>query len=137
MGQTLPYTSLAPSTLASPPAPTNLSKAAVAVSGERGLGTGRSGNMPGGLMANLWGSVNWGYVNILGREEDLNTRDRSQSGPPSPINPSPVEWPHNEKVDVAPKPTVPAGALALRPSQDALPRQILLLLQYHEQRSWC
>ncbi|KAI1543827.1 hypothetical protein PtrCC142_003875 [Pyrenophora tritici-repentis] len=110
MGQTLPYTSLAPSTLASPPAPTNLSKAAVAVSGERGLGTGRSGNMPGGLMANLWGSVNWGYVNILGREEDLSTRDRSQSGPPSPINPSPVEWPNNEKADVVPKPTVPAGA---------------------------
>jgi hypothetical protein len=87
MGQTLPYTSLAPSTLASPPAPTNLSKAAVAVSGERGLGIGRSGNMPGGLMANLWGSVNWGYVNRLGREEDNIGRDRSVSGPPSPINP--------------------------------------------------
>ena len=87
MGQTLPYTSLAPSTLASPPAPTNLSKAAVAVSGERGLGIGRSGNMPGGLMANLWGSVNWGYVNRLGREEETLGRDRSVSGPPSPINP--------------------------------------------------
>lgn len=87
MGQTLPYTSLAPSTLANPPAPTNLSKAAVAVSGERGLGIGRSGNMPGGLMANLWGSVNWGYVNRLAREDETHTRDRSVSGPPSPINP--------------------------------------------------
>jgi hypothetical protein len=93
MGQTLPYTSLAPSTLASPPAPTNLSKAAVAVSGERGLGIGRSGNMPGGLMANLWGSVNWGYVNRLGRDEEPIHRDRSVSGPPSPLNPSPVLGP--------------------------------------------
>jgi hypothetical protein len=93
MGQTLPYTSLAPSTLANPPAPTNLSKAAVAVSGERGLGIGRSGNMPGGLMANLWGSVNWGYVNRLARDDETVSRDRSQSGPPSPLLPSPIVGP--------------------------------------------
>jgi hypothetical protein len=85
MGQTLPYTSLSPNTLANPPAPTNLSKAAVAVSGERGLGIGKSGNMPGGLMANLWGSVNWGYVNKIGRPDEPGTRDRSISGPPSPV----------------------------------------------------
>ncbi|KAG9200674.1 SNF1-interacting protein [Epicoccum nigrum] len=85
MGQTLPYTSLSPNTLANPPAPTNLSKAAVAVSGERGLGIGKSGNMPGGLMANLWGSVNWGYVNKIGRPDEPGTRDRSTSGPPSPV----------------------------------------------------
>lgn len=88
MGQTLPPSSLAPSTLANPPAPTNLSKAAVAVSGERGLGLGKSGNMPGGLMANLWGSVNWGYVNRLMREDDHDTRDRSSSDPPSPLLPA-------------------------------------------------
>jgi hypothetical protein len=93
MGQTLPYTSLAPSTLASPPAPTNLSKAAVAVSGERGLGIGRSGNMPGGLMANLWGSVNWGYVNPLARDDETVSRDRSKSGPPSPLKTSPALGP--------------------------------------------
>jgi hypothetical protein len=59
---------LAPSTLANPPAPTNLSKFAVIVSGERGIGIGRSdatGGMPSGIMANLWGSSNWGYVNRL------------------------------------------------------------------------
>jgi hypothetical protein len=90
MGQTLPASSLAPSTLANPPAPTNLSKAAVAVSGERGLGIGRSGNMPGGLMANLWGSVNWGYVNRLARDDETGQRDkRSFSDPPSPIGRSP------------------------------------------------
>lgn len=97
MGQTFPHTTLAPSTLASPPAPTNLSKAAVAVSGERGLGIGRSGNMPGGLMANLWGSVNWGYVNRLVREDETLGRDRSQSGPPSPVNRSPALGPSEDK----------------------------------------
>ncbi|KAF1829557.1 hypothetical protein BDW02DRAFT_573843 [Decorospora gaudefroyi] len=107
MGQTLPYTSLAPSTLASPPAPTNLSKAAVAVSGERGLGIGRSGNMPGGLMANLWGSVNWGYVNRLGREEESSTRDRSQTGPPSPVKHSPILEPGEEKSEAGT--SAPAG----------------------------
>jgi hypothetical protein len=59
---------LAPSTLANPPAPTNLSKSAVILSGERGVSIGRSdatGGMPGGMMANLWGSSNWGYVNRL------------------------------------------------------------------------
>jgi hypothetical protein len=107
MGQTLPYTSLAPSTLASPPAPTNLSKAAVAVSGERGLGIGRSGNMPGGLMANLWGSVNWGYVNRLVREEETGTRDRSQTGPPSPIKHSPILELGDEKSETGA--SAPAG----------------------------
>ncbi|KAF2269067.1 transcription factor SipA3 [Lojkania enalia] len=89
LGQTLPASSLAPSTLANPPAPTNLSKAAVAVSGERGEGLGRSGGMPGGLMANLWGSVNWGYINRLERGEMTTTRERSVSQPPSPVGRSP------------------------------------------------
>ncbi|KAF2711070.1 hypothetical protein K504DRAFT_466097 [Pleomassaria siparia CBS 279.74] len=85
LGQTLPHSSLAPSTLANPPAPTNLSKAAVAVSGERGLGIGKSGNTPGALMANLWGSINWGYVNRLGANDGSSPRERSASQPPSPI----------------------------------------------------
>jgi hypothetical protein len=89
IGQTLPHSSLAPSTLANPPAPTNLSKAAVAVSGERGLGIGKSGNTPGALMANLWGSINWGYVNRLGDVEESPSRERSASQPPSPIFRSP------------------------------------------------
>ena len=105
MGQTLPYTTIAPSTLASPPAPTNLSKAAVAVSGERGLGSGRSGNMPGGLMANLWGSVNWGYVNV-GGHEDSPTRDRSRSGPLSPVDDL-----STEKIKSANGPTAPAAVV--------------------------
>lgn len=63
---------LAPSTLANPPSATNLSKTAVIISGERGIGVGRndaSGGMPSGLMANLWGSTNYGFVNRLEQNE--------------------------------------------------------------------
>ncbi|KAK0113136.1 SNF1-interacting protein [Cadophora gregata] len=77
---------LAPSTLANPPAPTNLSKSAVIVSGERGIGVGRSdatGGMPSGIMANLWGSSNWGYINRLEKGEI-----KSQ-GPNTSVHPSP------------------------------------------------
>ncbi|KAF2016791.1 hypothetical protein BU24DRAFT_370775 [Aaosphaeria arxii CBS 175.79] len=100
MGQTLPTSSLAPSTLANPPAPTNLSKAAVAVSGERGISLGRAGNMPGGLMANLWGSVNWGYINRLERGEVHPIRnEQSASGPPSPVNSPPALEPLDKTGD--------------------------------------
>ncbi|RFU26822.1 hypothetical protein B7463_g9525, partial [Scytalidium lignicola] len=75
---------LAPSTLANPPAPTNLSKAAVIVGGERGIrisGGDATGGMPSGIMANLWGSSNWGYINRL-EKESQNTPNRSLQ--PSP-----------------------------------------------------
>ncbi|KAL3428428.1 PH domain-containing protein [Phlyctema vagabunda] len=86
---------LAPSTLANTPAPTNLSKSAVIVSGERGIGIGRSdatGGMPSGIMANVWGSSNWGYINRLERGEIKNpASSRSVPGSPvmSPLQPSP------------------------------------------------
>ncbi|KAK5173725.1 SNF1-interacting protein [Saxophila tyrrhenica] len=85
---TIPSSTLAPSTLANPPAPTNLSHTAVVVSGERGLGLGSKADgagMPSGIMANLWGSSNWGYVNRLG--DDLAKpvpHQSSVSQPPSP-----------------------------------------------------
>lgn len=78
---------LAPSTLANPPAPTNLSKCAVIVSGERGIGIGRSdatGGMPSGIMANMWGSSNWGYINRLQKGEIKSSETAAQSVPPSP-----------------------------------------------------
>ena len=86
----LPTSTLAPSTLANPPAPTNLSKTAVIVNGERGVGVGRSdgtGGMPSGIMANLWGSSNWGYMNRLERGELRAAPDQTSrrvSSPPSP-----------------------------------------------------
>ncbi|KAH8595851.1 hypothetical protein B0O99DRAFT_144720 [Bisporella sp. PMI_857] len=90
-------TTLAPSTLANPPAPTNLSKFAVIASGERGIGIGRSdatGGMPSGIMANSWGSSNWGYINRLGKGEIKASSAIDRSAPPSPalkaLDPSPT-----------------------------------------------
>lgn len=68
----VPSTSMAPNTLVNVPAPTNLSATAVLISGERGIGLGRTdatGGMPSGVMANVWGSSNWGYLNRLQRGE--------------------------------------------------------------------
>ena len=59
---------LAPSTLAMVPAQTNLSATAVIVNGERGIGLGQ-GDMPNGILANLWGSSHWAHVNRLERGE--------------------------------------------------------------------
>lgn len=88
----LPTSSLAPNTLVNPPAPTTLSSAAVIVNGERGIGIGRidsSGGMPSGIMANIWGSTNWGHLNRLARGEVKATQERSTSvklsNPPSPL----------------------------------------------------
>ena len=95
----LPTSTLAPNTLINPPAPTNLSATAVIVKGERGIGIGRtdaSGGMPSGLMANIWGSTNWGYLNRLERGEVKLPQEKSikLSDPPNPLarpsNPSPA-----------------------------------------------
>ena len=91
----LPYSTLAPNTLANPPAPTNLSSTAIIINGEKGIGMGRAdatGGMPGGLMANVWGTTNWGYLNRLERGELKTPTEsgRKVSAPPSPRNrPSP------------------------------------------------
>ncbi|KAJ5678890.1 hypothetical protein N7462_007134 [Penicillium macrosclerotiorum] len=72
---------LAPATLANPPAPTSMSKAAVVVSNERGIGLGlvdSTGGMPSGMMANLWGSSNWGFINKLEREKPLQTNGNGE-----------------------------------------------------------
>jgi hypothetical protein len=86
----LPTNSLAPSTLANPPVPTNMSKTALVVGAEKGLalsGTG-DGGLPGALMANLWGSTNWGRVNKLENAEGekldpFRSRSREPSRTPS------------------------------------------------------
>ncbi|KAE8349368.1 hypothetical protein BDV28DRAFT_62653 [Aspergillus coremiiformis] len=75
-----PPTTLAPPTLANPPAPTSMSKAAVIVSNERGIGLGhadKTGGMPSGMMANLWGSSNWSFVNRIELER-LGVSDTEQ-----------------------------------------------------------
>lgn len=87
----LPSSTLAPNTLANPPAPTNLSSTAIIINGEKGIGMGRTdatGGMPGGLMANIWGTTNWGYLNRLERGEVKSSTERGIriSTPPSPLN---------------------------------------------------
>lgn len=80
----LPSTSMAPDTLVNVPAPTNLSATAVSISGERGIGLGRTdatGGMPSGVMANVWGSSNWGYLNRLQRGEVKVSQDRRSNSP--------------------------------------------------------
>lgn len=83
----MPPSSLAPSTLANTPAPTSLSKAAVAVSGERGIRgnvTGRYG-IPNGILANTWGSANTSFVNRFDRSELRVASDSRPTLQPSPI----------------------------------------------------
>ena len=90
----LPASTLAPSTLVNPPASTNLSTAAVAVNVDRGIGMGRTdatGGMPSALLANLWGTSNWGHMNRLERGEVSSPSERvlKNSNPSSPhIKPS-------------------------------------------------
>jgi hypothetical protein len=83
----MPPNSLAPSTLINPPAPTQLSKQAVIVSGERGIGSlaDKSGGMPSGLLANMWGTWNWGYVNRLERGELRVPSETRPLDHPSPL----------------------------------------------------
>jgi len=88
---TLTLSTLAPNSLANPPAATNLSHTAVVVSGERSVSLSSrpdGSGMPGGILANLWGSSNWGYVNRLGDEPPkptpVSTHQRSASEAPSP-----------------------------------------------------
>ncbi|KAI1807915.1 hypothetical protein F4811DRAFT_503719 [Daldinia bambusicola] len=53
--------SLAPPTLAKPPAATHLSKTAVVYSGDRILSTNATHSLPTAIIANYWGSNTWGH----------------------------------------------------------------------------
>ncbi|CAD6442659.1 83960230-cbe4-44c2-904f-574907d0f5b4 [Sclerotinia trifoliorum] len=118
---------LAPSTLINPPAPTNLSKSAVIVSGERGIGVGQSdasGGVPSGIMANLWGSSNWGYINRLEKGEVRMPSFGSRSAPGSPrikpLEPSPkIGTDENLKPDGLGSTKSP-----ISPSTDSLPTPV-------------
>lgn len=71
---------LAPANIANPPLPTNLSKTAIMVVAERGLDPGASdsanGGAPSSLLANQWGSCNYGHLSRLERGEMSRTLDR-------------------------------------------------------------
>ncbi|KAI9819364.1 MAG: SNF1-interacting protein [Phylliscum demangeonii] len=81
-GPAPPPSSLAPSTLASPPAPTNLSKTAVAVSGQRQPASFRNeadGGLSGGILANYWGTISQPVVNRLERRASSPGKDRTNT----------------------------------------------------------
>lgn len=85
----MPPSSLAPSTLASSPAPTNLSKQAVLSTGERGINAAADkGGIPNGILANIWGSSQMGFMNRLERgdlkvaqEQRINARPSELAHP--------------------------------------------------------
>lgn len=83
----MPPDTLAPATLINPPAPTQLSKQAVIVSGERGIvcPTDKTGGTPSGLLANIWGTWNWGYVDSLERGKLRAPPDVTLLDHPSPL----------------------------------------------------
>lgn len=79
-------TSLAPASLVQPPAPTNLSKVAVAIGAERGLDLGAvdtTGGVPSSIMANQWGTTNYGYLSRVERGEVKAGPQRHVSTPVS------------------------------------------------------
>lgn len=121
---------LAPLTFANPPAPTSMSKAAVMVSHERGIGLGSgdgNGGVPSGMMANLWGSSNWGFVNKLERDRipqsDGTISDLDSKQPPrssSPVSESGKQTP-GQDTDSS------ATAKPRQPSPATLHRQTISL----------
>ncbi|EFE35570.1 uncharacterized protein ARB_05613 [Trichophyton benhamiae CBS 112371] len=91
------HTSLAPSTLVNPPAPTSMSRVAIMVSAERGIGMGpgdTASSIPTGMMANLWGSSQWAMVNQLQRDEPPGAPESTSNHPvvrfsPAVLHPQP------------------------------------------------
>jgi hypothetical protein len=83
----MPPSTLAPSTLTNPPTATSLSKTAVVVAGERrlGAGSGRANAISTGMMANMWGSLNWAVANRLEHHESQASRAAkpSEQAPPT------------------------------------------------------
>jgi hypothetical protein len=65
---------LAPSTLAKPPAMTNMSRTAILAATERGL-TRDPKKLPASIVANYWGSNVWGVINVPERSPELPRHD--------------------------------------------------------------
>lgn len=105
----LPPSTLTPATLANPPAPTSLSKAAVLVSNERGIGVGladKTGGMPSGMMANLWGSSNWSFMNRLELEYKGLPEEKASSQDPETAALDTKGGPADDKPKSRHRPTV-------------------------------
>ena len=99
----MPGSTLAPSTLANMPAPTNMSKAAVLVTGERGLsGALDKSGLPNALLANMWGSSSTAFVNRLDRAETRTVPDARlgiHQLPTAGKPPSPTKTPNKQATE--------------------------------------
>jgi len=65
-------TTLAPPTLANPPSATNLTRTTILLGMEKGYDLGvvdATGGVPSGIMANQWGSANYGHISRIARGE--------------------------------------------------------------------
>lgn len=108
----MPANSLAPSTLASVPSPTNLSKAAVIITGERGLSPApdKSG-IPTSFLANTWGTSSTPFVNRLERGEPNAPSETKLMARTSPVlKPSsspPKPSPSPPRTGISPQTTIP------------------------------
>nr|KAK5438293.1 SNF1-interacting protein [Exophiala xenobiotica] len=81
----MPASSLAPSTLAAVPSPTNFSRSAVIVTGERGLSPApEKSGIPTSLLANIWGTANTALINRLERSEPKLAPEIKLGAQPSP-----------------------------------------------------
>ena len=94
----VPSSTLAPNTLANPPAPTNLSTTAVIVSGERGVrggGFDSTSFTPGGFTANIWGTNNSSHINVLAPQDSKSASRNPQSPLVRPLdsNTKPISSP--------------------------------------------
>lgn len=107
----MPPSTLAPSTLANVPAPTNMSKPAVVVAGERGINAPmRKSGIPNALLANMWGSSSAAFVNRLDKSEQKVVADAGLDPQPSPAllpTASPPKSPSRSSIRV--EPSTPAA----------------------------
>ncbi|KAL6251266.1 SNF1-interacting protein [Rhinocladiella similis] len=106
----MPASTLAPSTLAAVPSPTNFSKSAVIITGERGLSPApEKSGIPTSLLANMWGTSNTAVVNRLERSEP-----RTASEVKLPSQPTPVLQPSSSppKPSSSPPRLIPQQAIA-------------------------
>ncbi|KAI5303825.1 SNF1-interacting protein [Ascosphaera pollenicola] len=97
----LPPSTFAPTTLVAPPAPTSMSRAAVIVSADSGIAlkaADGAGDLPPGMMANLWGSTDWALLNRVERGVRTNQATDNSSKKSSAVQ-------SNDTLIVAPNPS--------------------------------
>ena len=116
----MPASTLAPSTLASVPSPTNLSKSAVIITGERGLSPAADKTgIPTAILANTWGTSSTAFINRLERTEAGGKTEMKVQAQMNPaLEPSsPQKAPASPtRGGVAPQNTIPQLDLSIPPA---------------------